>query len=140
MSHLPVNSSLAHTHTHWSRVHTLSKGEIPPDTNSRDRKKAARLARGSNFSSHFFFSTSPPGFPLKTLDVAAALTAVGVRVMTSSGFPSVLCYSELTVLSRLLHPAIPSAPPNSAAALMFHHLLMLRCHRPHWPRALHVSL
>lgn len=124
----------AHTHT---QTHTLvlcahTKRRWNSSRHKQQRQEEGRSAcMQQQFFLTLFHSPSPAGFPLKTLDVAAALTAVGVRVMTSSGFPSVLCYSELSVLP--LPSSTPSEPAAvaAAAALMFHHLLMLRCHRLH---------
>lgn len=84
-----------------------------PRLNS-SRHKQQRQEEGRSHAAvfpHTFFR-SPLDFPLKTLDAAAALTAVGVTVMTSSGFPSVLCYSELSGLCRypLRPPSSPSRP------------------------------
>lgn len=65
---------------------------------------------------HLLFHTRSPlkfGVSIKTIRVVADLTAVGARLMTSSGFPSVLCYSELFGPRRYSSsPPLFSAPSS----------------------------
>lgn len=130
MSHLPVNA-LAHTHAP-SCAHT----KLKLNSFRRKQQKTRSVAPRSLDTS---FILSEICIKLSRFHPASwshyRLTAVGARLMTSSGFPSVLCYSELLGLRSYSssRPRPPSHPwPVGAIALMFHRSLMLRCHRAHW--------
>lgn len=110
MSHLPVNAQ--HTHSH---AHTRAKFLQAQTAQSTLSCTFAPLRRNWNILSIYtpflFLTWSPVSLGVSiqgSLSPDRLLTAVGARLMTSSGFPYLLCYSELFRLRS--YCSFPSPP------------------------------